>query len=96
MFLPGIGIDDEGFHDGHVGGQAANDFERQQRVAKVIQHAQEKHHVELAQTRRGQFVEIQHTVIDLGPQPPVNLQERRDLHAIDGHGLGRRGAPLQS
>ena len=96
MFLPGLGIDDEGFDDRHVRGQAANDLQRQQRMAQVIQDPQEQHHVELAQTRRGQLIEIEHTVIDLGLEPPVNLQERRNLHAIERHHVARRGAPPQS
>ena len=53
MFLPGFGIDHEGFHDGYIGGQAANDFEREQRMAKVIQDAQEEHHIELTQPAAG-------------------------------------------
>ena len=88
MFLPGVRIDDIGFHHGHVAGQSADDLERQKRMAQMIQDAQEEHHIELAQARRREFIEIEHTIIDLGLQPAVDLQERRDLDAIDRHDLG--------
>ena len=63
VFLPGVGVGHERFHDRRVRGERADDFQRQQGMLEMVQDAQAEDEVEHAQTGLGQLVEVQNPVV---------------------------------
>ena len=60
---PGVGVGDKRFDDGGIGGERADNFERQKGMLEMVQNAQAEDEIEGAQSGLGQLVEVQNAVV---------------------------------